>query len=233
MAHPGSLPLYQQITELLIRDIAAGRLIDGERLPPEREMAASLGIAVGTLRAALRELTERGLLERRQGSGNYIRAEQSPQSVYAMFRLELAGGGGLPTARVLSVDRLPKEPGLPEFGTSPEGHRIRRLRFLSGVVAAVEEIWLDGDYADRIEAADLSESLYLHYRTRLNLWIVRAEDRVGQGALPDWHPPEFPGPAGRLLPLVTRISWAQDGRRAEASRTWYDPEKVHFVTRMK
>ncbi|MFN3824002.1 MAG: GntR family transcriptional regulator [Pseudorhodobacter sp.] len=233
MANPGSLPLYQQITELLIRDIAAGRLIDGERLPPERDMAASLGIAVGTLRAALKELTDKRLLERRQGSGNYIRASASPESVYAMFRLELVGGGGLPTAKVLSVDRLTKDPGLPAFGSSTEGHRIRRLRFLSGVVAAVEEIWLDGDYTESIAAADLSESLYLHYRTRLNLWIVRAEDRVGQGALPDWSPPEFPGPAGRLLPLVTRISWAQDGARAEASRTWFDPEKVHFVTRMK
>jgi len=233
MANPGSLPLYQQITELLIRDIAAGRLIDGERLPPERDMAASLGIAVGTLRAALKELTDKGLLERRQGSGNYIRAAASPESVYAMFRLELVGGGGLPTAKVLTVDRLAKDPGLPAFGTSAEGHRIRRLRFLSGVVAAVEEIWLDGDYAESIAAVDLSESLYLHYRTRLNLWIVRAEDRVGQGALPDWSPPEFPGPVGRLLPLVTRISWAQDGARAEASRTWFDPEKVHFVTRMK
>ena len=34
-----ALPLYVQISELLIRDIAAGRLIDGERLPPERDMA--------------------------------------------------------------------------------------------------------------------------------------------------------------------------------------------------
>ncbi|MEC9403613.1 MAG: GntR family transcriptional regulator, partial [Pseudomonadota bacterium] len=33
-----ALPLYVQISELLIRDIAAGRLIDGERLPPERDM---------------------------------------------------------------------------------------------------------------------------------------------------------------------------------------------------
>ena len=41
---PGSLPIYVQITELLVRDIAAGRLIDGEKLPPERDMAASMGI---------------------------------------------------------------------------------------------------------------------------------------------------------------------------------------------
>lgn len=233
MAHPGSLPLYLQISELLIRDIAAGRLMDGERLPPERDMAANLGIAVGTLRQALMTLTEKGLLDRVQGSGNYVRAKSDASSVYSMLRLELAKGGGLPTARVLSVDRLPKDPMLPPFGTSSEGHRIRRLRFLSGTVAAVEEIWLDAACVDRIAPADLSESLYLYYRQALNLWIVRAEDRVGQGPLPDWAPAEFPHGSGTPLPLITRISWAQDGQPVEASRTWYDPDTVRYTVRLK
>jgi GntR family transcriptional regulator len=233
MAHPGSLPLYQQIAELLIRDIAAGRLIDGERLPPERDMALGLGIAVGTLRQALQSLTEKGLLDRVQGSGNYIRAKADAASVYALFRLERVEGGGLPTARVLSADRVAKVPALPRFGAHAEGHRIRRLRFLSGHVAAVEEIWLDGAEADRIAASDLSESLYLFYRQRLGIWIARAEDSIGQGPLPDWTPPEFPHRPGTALPLITRVSWAQDGRSVEASLTWYDPETVRYVARLK
>ena len=81
MTKPGALPLYIQISELLIRDIASGRLNDGERLPPEREMAARLEIAVGTLRQALQVLTEKGLIERIQGSGNYIRAKQDEKAV--------------------------------------------------------------------------------------------------------------------------------------------------------
>lgn len=232
-SQPGALPLYMQISELLIRDIAAGRLIDGSRLPPEREMAADLGIAVGTLRQALKVLADKGLLESIHGSGNYIRAKSDPASVYALLRIELLSGGGLPTARVLSVDRMPKDPALPSFGASAEGHRIRRLRFLSGTVAAVEEIWLDGSYAEKITPADLSESLYLYYRQTLNLWIGRAEDRVGLGHLPDWAPAEFPHAPGTALPLITRVTWAQDGRSVEASFTWYDPEKVAYVARLK
>ena len=233
MPAPGSLPLFMQISELLIRDIAAGRLIDGEKLPPERDMAAGLGIAVGTLRQALKELVAKGMLTRVQGSGNYIRAVSDPASVYALLRLELAEGGGLPTARVLSVDRLPKDPALPAFGESHDGHRIRRLRFLSGKVAAVEEIWLDGTYAPVIAKSDLSESLYLYYRERLGLWIARAEDRVGQAPCPAWSPPDFPYAPGAALPQITRISWGQDGRRAEASWTWYDPEIARYVARLK
>lgn len=227
----GSLPLHMQITELLIRDIAAGRLLDGERLPPEREMAARLGIAVGTLRKALMALADKGLLTRRQGSGNYIRAIANPDSVYSLFRLELTSGGGLPTASILSIDRLPKDPGLPDFGTSPDGHRIRRLRHLSGIQAAVEEIWLDASYSQTIDPADVSESLYLYYRHHLGLWIARVEDSVGQGPCPAWTPPGFPHQPDATLPLVTRISFAQDGTKAEVSRTWYDPDTVRYVAR--
>lgn len=233
MLRPGALPLHMQISETLIREINAGRLVDGERLPPEREMAASYGVAVGTLRKALTSLQDMGLLVRVQGSGNYVRAAGGAASVYAFLRLELAEGGGLPTARVLSVDRLPKDPRLPPFGTSDEGHRIRRLRFLSGRVAAVEEIWLDADLAARLAPDDLSDSLYLFYRARLGLVIARAEDRVGQRPLPAWAPADFPHPPGSPLPQITRVSWTHDGRAVEASWTWFDPDRVRYTVRLK
>jgi len=230
---PGALPLYLQISEMLIRDIAAGRLADGARLPPEREMAAGLGIAVGTLRRALADLAEKGMLERIQGSGNYIRHQAEPKSVYALFRLELAEGGGLPTAQVLEVARVAKPADLPEFGQDGMAWRIRRLRRLSGVPAAVEEIFLDAGLARDLRAEDLSESLYLHYRHALGLWIQRAEDRIDQGPLPDWSPPGFPHPPGAVLPRVTRVSWAQDNSRPEVSRSWFDPGRVRYVARLK
>jgi GntR family transcriptional regulator len=229
----GSLPMYLQITEMLVREISAGRLIDGEKLAPERDMAAELGIAVGTLRKTLAELQNRGLLERVQGSGNYIRAVSDPKSLYAMFRLELVSGGGLPTAEILDVRRLPKAEGLPEFGASAEGHRIRRLRRISGKVAAIEEIWLDGSYAEGIAAEDLSESLYLYYRTRLGLWIAKAEDQIGLGMVPDWAPDHFGQKPGDPIPHVLRLSQAQDGATAEVSHTWYDHTVARYVCRLR
>lgn len=229
----GSLPIWLQITELLIRDIASGRLIDGEKLPPEREMSERLGIATGTLRKALAELQSRGMLVRVQGSGNYVRAVSDPKSIYAMFRLELLEGGGLPTADILDVRRLPKPADLPAFGSSREAHRIRRIRKLSGKVAALEEVWLDGDYVETIAAEDLSESLYLYYREALGLWIVQAEDRIGLDTVPDWAPENFGRRAGESAVQVLRISEAQDGKRAEVSRTWIDHSVARYVSRLK
>ncbi len=229
----GPLPVHMQISEMLIREIAAGRLSNGERLPPEREMAANLGIAVGTLRQALRDLTEKGLLERIQGSGNYIRAKPDMQGVYAFFRIELVDGGGLPTADVLSVDTLEKPADLPEFGSSPRGHRIRRLRKLGGTPAAIEEIWLDGSRADTLSAEDLSESLYLFYRNALGFHVGRADDRVGVGPVPDWTPSAFGPKPGAVAGFIERIAWANDGPSAEYSRTWFDPATARYVARLR
>ncbi|TWF44033.1 GntR family transcriptional regulator [Neorhizobium alkalisoli] len=225
--------MYLQIAETLVRDISAGRLIDGEKLPPERDMAADLGIAVGTLRKTLAELQTRGLLERVQGSGNYIRAMTDPQSVYAMFRLELITGGGLPTAQILEVGRYPKPDDLPPFGASQEGHRIRRLRRIAGKIAAIEEIWLDGSYVETIAREDLSESLYLYYRTRLGLWIAKAEDHIDLGRVPEWAPETFGPKPGTILPHVLRVSHAHDGKTAEVSHTWYDHSVARYVSRLR
>jgi len=234
MAIPNALPIYQRTAERLIREIAAGRLLDGERLPPERDMAADLGISVGTLRKSLADLQERGFLERRQGSGNYIRHAPEAAGVYAFFRLELAeGGGGLPTAEVLSVKRCAKPACAPGFGPSPEAHRIRRVRSVDGVPAALEEIWLDGDRTAEIRASDLSESLYLYYRDRLGLVISRAEDRVGLAPVPGWTVPEFRRREGEVVGLVERTGSDQDGRPVEYSRTWFDPGRVRYVARLR
>ncbi|MEO0979454.1 MAG: GntR family transcriptional regulator [Pseudomonadota bacterium] len=227
-----ALPLYLQISELLIRDIAAGRLIDGERLPPERDMADELGISIGTLRKALADLTEKGLLDRIQGSGNYIRQAGTHESIYAMFRLELLSGGGLPRADILSVERTGKPDDLPDFGTSEDGTRIRRLRYLNDVIIAVEEIWLDGD-AGHVKSELLSDSLYRFYQKHLGFWIVRAEDRVTIDAVPQWAPDPFTLKPGTVTGFIERFSWADGPEPVEYSRTWFDTGRAHYVQRLK
>lgn len=232
----GSLPVYQRVSERLIREIGAGRLADGQRLPPERLMAQQLGISVGTLRKALADLTQKGLVRRVHGSGNYVQASSRPQGLYAFFRIELREGGGLPTARILDVTRLDKPADLPPFGASLQAHRIRRLRFLNDLPCVLEEIWLDGDYAEHLDAADLSESLYWHYRRALNLWITHARDSVGLDPVPDWSPPTFPLPPGTPCGYVERLSGPQDEageeRVAEFSRNWFDPALARYVARL-
>ena len=62
---PSSLPKYIQISEFLAREIAAGRLISGTRLAPERQMAKDFKTSVITLRKALKRLEVLGVLNGR------------------------------------------------------------------------------------------------------------------------------------------------------------------------
>jgi GntR family transcriptional regulator len=229
---PTAAPLYVSVARTLMRDIMAGRLPDGARLPPEREMAAALGVAVGTLRKALADLAERGLLERRQGSGNYIRAGADVAGVYSFFRLERPEGGGVPTARVLDCRRARKPAGAPSFGQDAEGQRLRRLRFLDDAPAALEEIWFDAARVPEIPAPLLDAPLYRALRTELGLWITQATDRVSLGDVPAWAPDAFGLPPGAACPFIERIGHAQDGAAVEYSRTWIDPAEAVYVQRI-
>jgi len=229
-ARPTALPKYVQIAEMLIRDIAAGRLADGARLPPEREMADGLGTAVGTLRKALGVLVDKQLLERVQGSGNYVRARGNVSSVYSFLRIERREGGGLPTAEVLSIDHMvaPKQAGF----ACPNGFRFRRLRFMDDVPAAMEEIWLDGAVTDSIDEAAVSESLYLYYSEVLGVVITSAEDRINVAAAPTWTDARFGLRAGEIAGYIERTGRNHTGQTVEFSKTWFDPNQINYVSRL-
>ena len=194
-------------------------------------MAKDLNVSVGTLRKALKRLENLGLLEPVQGSGNYIKHNNVAGSVYAMFRLELLQGGGLPRADVLSVSLEKKPADLPKFGQSEMGSRIRRLRYLNDKTIAVEEIWLDRA-AGIVDPATLSDSLYQYYRTMLNIWISRAEDYVTIGNVPLWASEQFPLESGSMTGFVERLSWADTREPVEYSRTWFDTSQARYVQRL-
>lgn len=226
------IPLYLQISESIGREIVAGRFSAGDRLAPERDLAKQFGTTVRTLRKALSDLQQQGMIERVQGSGNYVRSINQPRSIYSMFRLELPQGGGLPTAQVLEIKEMNKPVALPAFGTSLRATRIRRLRCLDQMAIAVEEIWLDRD-SGLVDISQLSDSLYRYYQLKLGFWIHRAEDQVSVGKLPDWAPDTFCGDVDGPLGYIERFSWAQAKVPVEYSRTWFNPVKARYVQRLK
>jgi len=68
----GRSSLVDVAEDAIRRWLATGRHRSGERLPPEQELSAQLGISRGTLRTALRRLEESGEIIRRQGSGTFV-----------------------------------------------------------------------------------------------------------------------------------------------------------------
>ncbi len=61
--------MTSNLADRLVTAIAVGTYSPGERLPPERELATSLGVSRATLRQALQQVTALGLVEARRGRG--------------------------------------------------------------------------------------------------------------------------------------------------------------------
>ena len=74
--------LYEQLVARLLEHIASTGLAAGDRLPPERELAARLGVSRNSLKQAFVVLEVQGLVDIRQGDGTYLRrSELTPEPV--------------------------------------------------------------------------------------------------------------------------------------------------------
>jgi DNA-binding transcriptional MocR family regulator len=68
-----SKPLYLAIADAITCDVEAGTLPEGARLPPQRDLAWRVGVTLGTVTRAYRELESRGLMSGEVGRGSYVR----------------------------------------------------------------------------------------------------------------------------------------------------------------
>ncbi len=138
---------YQKVKEFLLENIKNGTYVPELPIPPERELAASLGVNRMTLRKAVEELMYDGYLIRKKGSGTYLTREKvRKDELIAADETEDHVGSGH-EIRFLSC-KLHHEGSygfknleLPEKGK--EGYwRIRRVRSLDMVPYAYEDIYL-------------------------------------------------------------------------------------------
>lgn len=74
-------PKYQQVYTALRREIQSGRLKKGDRLPSEAELVRTFGASRITVGRAVRDLQAAGLVERRAGSGTYVRTPHTARAL--------------------------------------------------------------------------------------------------------------------------------------------------------
>ena len=74
-------PRYRGIADAIARAIQSGELAPGQRLPPQRRLADTLGVTVGTVTRGYAEAERQGWVTARIGSGTYVRnGDTSPMS---------------------------------------------------------------------------------------------------------------------------------------------------------
>src|SRR5262245_6112806 len=81
-------PIYVRVADALERDVRAGTLISGSRLPTHRDLARDLGITPVTVTRAYAEAARRGLVEASTGRGTYVRTAR--RELVSMIDIDLA-----------------------------------------------------------------------------------------------------------------------------------------------
>jgi GntR family transcriptional regulator len=79
-------PPYEQLRRQLADLINSGYMASGERLPPLRQLAGDLGLAVGTVARTYRELESVGLIVSRRGSGTRVAARPAQHELADALR---------------------------------------------------------------------------------------------------------------------------------------------------
>jgi GntR family transcriptional regulator len=155
------VPLHRQLFLVLHDEIARGALAPGEPLPTEQTLCEQFGVSRITVRRALADLADEGLIERRQGVGSFVR-EHAPS------RHLLASGSYLDELRqtqfetevdVVELDvRSAPRAVADQLGSPARALYVLRLRRerRTGEPLMVTEAWLPTDLADVITEANLA-----------------------------------------------------------------------------
>ncbi len=231
---PSHVPLYRKLSSSLHAAIRSGALRAGEGIPPERDLAQALGVSRITVRRAIGDLAQQGLLFARQGSGTVV-AERMEQALSDLgsFSDDIRRRGMVPGSRWIS--RMLAAPSAEEasalqLGTADRVIRIERVRTANGAPIAVERAaldaqWLNGDI-------EFGDSLYAALR-RLGVVPQRALQRLRAEVVR--------GADARLLELADgepvlateRRSFSADGRPIEFTRALCRGDRYDYLVQLQ
>lgn len=159
-------PLYSLIASQAEKLIASGRWQEGDRLPPERQLCQDFGVSRATLRQALGELEERGLITRHQGRGTFVTKPRVQLPIVGVFSIRdaMEAHGMKMATRVVRVDVIEASRQIAADLACLPGDPvvfIERLRLGDGEPMVLDTAHLRADLFPGLEQIDfVDRSLY-------------------------------------------------------------------------
>jgi DNA-binding GntR family transcriptional regulator len=226
-------PLYFQVATRLEAAIRSGAIPTGARLENEIAIAERLGLSRPTVRRAIQELVDKGLLIRRRGIGTQVVQGQVTRQVELTSLYEdLQSAHHAPGTRVIehtvvpATDVVSKSLGLPA-GTDVVF--LRRLRSTDGVSVAVLENHLPAEFAD-ISTEQLQEQgLYQILRGR-GVSIRIAQQKIGARRAHRDESELLGIEKGAPVLTMERVAFDSSGRAVEYGTHCYRPDMYSFET---
>ena len=210
----------------------------GAAIPPERRLAAELGVSRPTLRAAIEELVREGLLLRRHGSGTYV-AEPKIALPLTMtsFSDDMRQRGMRPDSRVLSFT---EEAAGAKLGArlkiSPVERTwaIRRLRLADDETMAIEFLHVPQRIAPTLTRRDLEgHSFYDLLAQRYGIAVAAGTQTIEPTVTNDEEAAVLGVPVHAPAFLFERTSTSDQGEVVEFVRSIYRGDRYRLVTELR
>jgi GntR family transcriptional regulator, phosphonate transport system regulatory protein len=233
--HEVGVALWRQVADHLERAIAAGSYGAGMRLPAETEIAERFGVNRHTVRRALADLSERGLVRAARGSGTFVEAQRIAYPIGRRTRFsEIVGASGRQAGGRLIASATEPVPAdvARRLGVKPGAAvvRLELLRHADRVPICVATSWLP---AERFpDAARVYAARRTMTRTLAQFGVAdyrRASTRVVAAIVDIADAEQLALRPGSPVLLVEGVDVDVDGRPVLATRARFAAERVEFV----
>jgi GntR family transcriptional regulator len=181
-------PLWHQAEMALRELIERGEWVSGSQIPNEDRLCDMLGISRITVRHALRNLEEAGLLRREHGRGTFVRSATVVAGVRGLtsFTDEMKTLALAPSTRLLEAHRVPADEEMAdalEIAIGDPVVQLKRLRLGNGMPIGIQTSHLPESRVPGLydQSGDV-QSLYAWLREHCDITPIKAKEvyRVGR-----------------------------------------------------
>ncbi len=227
----GPIPLYFQVAQRIEKAITDGDLPSGSRLENEVALGERLGLSRPTVRRAIQDLVDKGLLVRRRGIGTQVVHGQINRGVELTSLYEdLANSGQKPSTEILTADLVRADSKLAEHlgvTVGSEVLHLRRLRKTDNVAVSILENWLPSDFTNLINEDLTNHGLYQLMRAR-GVTMRVARQRIGARRATNRESELLNVEKGAALLTMERTAYDNSGRAVEYGLHCYRPDLYSF-----
>lgn len=227
------VPLYYQVSQQIEDAIVRGDLQPGTRLENETSIARRWGLSRPTVRRAMQELVDKGLVVRKRGIGTQVVGSHTVKRQVQLTSLydDLLRSDQDPSTVVRVHEFISADDDLAAHLSLDVGDNVlhlERVRLAGGEPLAIMRNWLPAEVGATITRAQLEETgLYALLRSR-GVHTRIASQRIGaRGASAD-EAKALAVRRGACLLTMERTTYDDTGRAVELGRHVYLADKYTF-----
>lgn len=154
------IPVYYQLKNDLTSKISQGVWKSGECIASERELCDIYGVSRMTIRQAIGELVQEGILFRIKGKGTFVREETFKQKDMMSFTEMVNQMGKDLRTEVIEFEKIKAPEDFSDIFLLDELYKIVRKRIVDNECVALEKVYIPIDYCGYIDKEMLKGSLY-------------------------------------------------------------------------